>query len=385
MRYYLLIVLLLPTFLLAQSPLKLSVETRSGYEYNAFNGHKNKTVLDADGESIASIQSGFYQRWGVRASWKKKLKSHKLGFTAKANKDEYWTLKSANLFRSDYQFSYSYQLQKTASVYYKTQFSTYKTNRISNATEVIAIPSAYKKLDANLGYKFRPHKKNKTQIEISALQKSYQPNEDRQLSYFSYGLELNSTQRFKKRGKPSSYLNLSISLNQRNYRESPTEDFWDLEEWEDTEIAIDSLTEYRIWGYQTFEIGYTYKINKPLKIKGGLSFQQRLDRLEERFGFQQWQPSVALDWKKDKLKLQWKISYAFRNFTDLKADENGLFTLRHQYLRSYFLATYSLNDNWVLSGKFNLRKRWRNQPIGATNNYLPYLTGVISIGIKYQF
>ncbi len=198
-------------------------------------------------------------------------------------------------------------------------------------------------------------------------------------------MELNSTQRFKKRGKPSSYLNLSISLNQRNYRESPTEDFWDLEEWEDTEIAIDSLTEYRIWGYQTFEIGYTYKINKPLKIKGGLSFQQRLDRLEERFGFQQWQPSVALDWKKDKLKLQWKISYAFRNFTDLKADENGLFTLRHQYLRSYFLATYSLNDNWVLSGKFNLRKRWRNQPIGATNNYLPYLTGVISIGIKYQF
>ena len=132
-------------------------------------------------------------------------------------------------------------------------------------------------------------------------------------------------------------------------------------------------------------MGYTYKINTALKIEGGLSFQQRLDKLAERFGYQQWQPSVALVWKGDKLKLQWKMSYAFRIFTDLKADENGLFALRHQYLRNSFLATYSLNDNWILSGQFNLRKRWRNQPIGATNNYLPYSTGVISIGIKYQF
>ena len=244
MRYYLLIVLFFPTFLLAQSPLKLSVETRSGYEYNAFNGHKSKSALDADGESIASIQNGFYQRWGVRASWKRKLKAHKFDLSAKANKEEYWTLKSANLFRSDYQFAYSYQVKKTASVYYKTKFSTYQTNRISNETEVIAIPSAYRRLNGSLGYKFQPSKKNKTEIALTALQKNYQPNGGRQLSYFSYGFELNTTQKFKKRGKPSSYLHLGISLNQRNYVDSPTEDFWDLEEWEDTEIAIDSLNEY---------------------------------------------------------------------------------------------------------------------------------------------
>ena len=385
MRFCLLIVLLLPIILMAQNPIKLSIETRSGYEYNAFNGNKMKAILDEDGNSLISIRSGFYQRWAVRGSWKKKLKAHTLGFSAKASKDEFWALKSANSFRSDYQFSYTYKVKKNTFWYYKAQFSTYRTNRIANATEVISIPSAYKRLGSNLGYKFRPHKKHKTQIEVTALQKTFQADNDRQLSYFDFGLELTSTQKFKKKSKPASYLTLSLGIHQRNYVDRPTDDFWDLDELGEETIDFDSLNEYRTWVFQTLKLDYTFKVNEALKITSGIALQQRLDIIEAQFGYRQWQPFTTIVWEINKLKLHWKLSSTFRTFSQLKADEHDLFALKHQYLRSALLATYPLNDSWLLSAQFNLRKRWRNQPPDATNNYLSYLNARISIGIKYKF
>ena len=56
----------------------------------------------------------------------------------------------------------------------------------------------------------------------------------------------------------------------------------------------------------------------------------------------------------------------------------------HLYLRNNFSVAYELTTAWAISTNVNIRKRWRNQPEMATNNYLPYLTGLVWIGIRYR-
>lgn len=383
MRYFLFLICLSPLLLVAQiSAVQLSLDTKSGYEYNAFNSAKNKFTTNTEGDTISRIQSGAFQYLGIQGGWKTTLKKHNFGITTKIRMDNYWQLKTANLLRSETRLTYSYALKKTSSLYFNSKYLIYQTNRFPNEVEVIAIPAAYKRLTANFGYKWRPFKRNKTQLEMNLLRKAYSPNEDTQLKYSAFGLNLSSTQRFKKKGKPSSYLRFELDVHQRNYVDAPINNF--LESLDDEAEDFEALEKLRTWQYYTLETDYSFSINQPLKLTTGLAFQYRRDVLEEQYGYRQWQPFVEAKWTMEKLTLKWKMSMAFRTFSNLKADSNKLFALQHRYWRNSFYVTYQLTDQWALVGQVNFRKRGRNQPPKTTNRYLSYFTGLISMGIRYK-
>lgn len=383
MRYFLLIGLLSPLILFAQTSVQLSIDTKSGYEYNAFNSAQNIFTQNAAGDTISNIQNGAFQSLGLYGNWKKKLKKHKFGLASKVRIDNYWQLKAANALRSETNLRYSYSPQKTSLLYFKGNYLIYETNRLPNEVEVIAIPAGYKSVNANFGYKWQPSKRNKTQLETSIAQKIYSPNGNKQLQYLAFGLNLSSTQKFKKKGKLASYLSFEMEVRQRNYVDAPTDIFW--EELEEELEDLEELESYRTWQYYTAKTDYAFYINRPLKLTTGLAFQYRRDVLDEKFGYHQWQPFVQVKWNLEKLSLKWKTSMAFRTFTDLKADSNELYALQHNYWRNSFYVTYELTDQWTFVGQVNFRKRERNQPPESTNRFLPYSTGLISIGIKYKW
>ena len=386
MRYFLLINLLSPLILFAQTSVQLSVDTKSGYEYNAFNNAKNQFMANAEGDTVSNIQSGVFQYLGIQGAWKSTFKKHKFGLTAKFRMVNYWQLKTANLLQSEARLAYSYSLKKTSSIYFNSNYLIYQTNRLPNEVEVIAIPASYKRLGTEFGYKWQPFRRNKTRLEIDVLQKTYSPNENQQLQYIAFGLNLNSTQRFKKKGKRSSYLRLELDMHQRNYVNAPTRVFWESIEAEEVDFEEDfeELENLRIWQYYSAESDYSFSINRILKLTTGLAFQYRRDVLDEQYGYQQWQPFVEAKWVFAKLNLKWKMSMAFRTFTHLKADHTELYALQHNYWRNSLFITYELTDQWTLVGQFNFRKRGRNQPPETTNRYLPYFTGLISVGIRYK-
>ncbi len=382
-RVLIVIFFCIPLLTKAQSPFQIDVETRSGYEYNVFNANKNKILVSEEGDSTLALQSGFFQHFNLSAKWKKKIKKNQLSFKARTRYDYFPELSAANLFRPEVSFGYSYKLNRKSSLFFKSRYLLYKTNRIPDDTEVISVPVGYQRLNADLGFKFKPIKNNKSQIQFSVLEKQYAEREESGLKYGAFGINFQTKQRFKRKRKPSNYLALELDFQRRNYLrtifgEEPEED-----EMEDEEFEMDS-TSQRVWQYHTAKLEYTYGYSKAVKIRTGLALQQRLDILDKKFGYNQWQPFVKLEIEKGRLNFNWKVEGVFRSFSNLKATKSGNELLKHRYLRTSLSVNYAVSKHLDFTVRGNLRKRWRNFSDGATS-FLPYTNGMISAGVKYRF
>ena len=377
MRYYILIYILIPFLLPAQSPFQIGLTTQSGYAYNVFKGNEQRTTLADDGSLIQSIQSSFYQRVGLKTSWEKQLGKHEFSVYAKGSKDIFYQLSSANLTRLESQLTYTLAVQPKAAVFLKARLGSFQTNRAPDDTEVLPVPTSYRRRSVRMGYEFKPLKRNKSMIMLSVLHKGYLPVSDRELQYTSPAVKISTTQRLKKKGKRSAYLHLEADISQRNYLEEIISE----EDPDDPEL----LEETRIWQYQTVTVWYSFKPLKTLKIKGRLDLQQRLDKLDQEFGYQQWKPIVEVQWKETKTTVKLKVAYISRLFSDLAANETETIALHHQFFQVHSNATFQLNEHWYLSLQFNITKRWRNMPIAATNSYLGYLNVISGIGLRFQW
>ena len=268
---------------------------------------------------------------------------------------------------------------------------SYQTNRIDNGTAVITIPAAYRRWNSKIDYKWIPFKNNKSQLSTQFINKNYSPIENQQLRYWAIGSSFKTIQKFKRKGKKSSYLSGIFHFQQRDYINSPTqffldnEDFEDIDFSEDFDLAFDELSTFRRWTYFTQTIEYSFYLQKNLKLTIGLAHQSRKDVWDEQFGYRQLRHFYQLKWKREQWQVSWKTGVVLRQFSDLFADENEAYLLRHLYLRNSFNLTYQLNKSWSISANFNLRQRWRNQPPNSTNSYPSYLTGIVWVGIKYEW
>lgn len=383
-RILIIILVTLPLLTNAQNPLQVEIETRSGFEYNVFNANENRIILSEEGDSTSAVQSGFFQHFNLTTKWKKKIKKNQFSFKARTRYDYFLGLSTANVFRPELNLGYTYKFNRKSSLFFKSRYLLFKTNRLADEREVITIPPGYQRLGADLGYKFKPLKRNKSQIRLSVFEKRFAEGEESVLKYTAYGVNFRTSQRFKRKRKPSNYLAFEADVTRRNYfRTTFGEEFDEDEIEEEEDFAEDQVTQ-RIWQYHTTQLEYTWGLSKTLKLRSGLAFQQRLDILDQKFGYTQWQPFVKLEVEKDRLKLAWRVDGVFRSFTHLKATKTGEDLLKHQYLRTSLTANYAITDQLDFTVRGNFRKRWRNFTTSATN-FLPYTNGMISAGIKYRF
>lgn len=390
MKHLLNILLFIGPFLLqAQNPIQVQVGTQSGYEYNVFNANPNRQVISAEGDTLSALQSGFFQQLSIESKWRKKIKANQFDIKFRTRYDYLPTLQSANLLRPELSLGYTRKIKKKASIYWKGRYVGFQTNRIPDDTEVLAVPVGYRRLQTDIGWKFRLHKQNRSRIQSSLLEKRYTPGEDSGLKYVAVRLDLQSKQRIKKEGKASSYLILDADIQRRHYIRTFMEFFDEEEEDLDEEDFDPDFSEEvreleRIWQYHTLSLAYQYDYAKSFSISSGVSFQQRLDRLDDQFGYLQWLSFVKISVEKGPLELAWKIEGIHRAFTHLGAIKGENELLRHQYLRTSVSLLYAISERCTLSLNANLRKRWRNRAERATT-FLPYTNGMISLGIKYRF
>lgn len=396
MRYFLLFFMFPPLFSYAQTTFQLSLDSRSGYEYNTFN---QPSPLQSDTSRSNNIQSGAFQQFGFTSTLKKIIKKHQFSWVAKAKIDHFWQLSAASLQRWETGLNYKYQWTKRKFLRVNVKYLSYQTNRADNGTAVIAIPAAYQRWSSKLHYQWQPLKRNKSIFSLQWSKRAFNATQNEQLKYRGYEGTFQTTQRFKRQGKKSSYLNLAINFQQRDYTNSVFEANWELDDFENWEIGEDEeeLTEedweneeddpntYRRWQYFNPSIDYSFYIHSDLRLTTGIAYEKRKDVWEERFSYQQIGSFVALRWKKQKWQANWKIGTTIRQFSDLFADLEEDHLLLHVYLRNSLSISYELADSWTIFTNINFRKRWRNQPLKSSNSYLPYFTGLASIGLRYKF
>ena len=216
-RVIIVIFFCLPFLTKAQNQFNFQVETRSGFEYNIFNANKNRFLISEEGDSTSAIKSGFFQHFNAQASWKKKLDAHQFSSKLRTRFDYFPQVTSGNLFRPELNFGYNYKFNKKTSLFFKTRFLIYQTNRLPDETEVLNLPTSYRRINGDLGLKFKPRKNNKSQIRFSILEKNYVPSEESDLKYNALGINFRTTQRLKRKGKPSNYVSLELDFRRRNY------------------------------------------------------------------------------------------------------------------------------------------------------------------------
>jgi len=386
MRYFLLIFLFSPFINYAQSEFKLSIDNRSGYEYNAFNQAKSQREGSSN---LTPIQSGFFQQVGFGSTLKKTIKSHQFNWTTKARLDHFWQLSAANLQRWETGVGYRYRWDKRKYLRFHLKYLSYQTNRQDNGTAVINIPATYQYWNSRLAYQWQPFKNNKSIFSMELSKRDYAATQNDQLQYWRYEGNFSTTQRFKRKGKKSSYLSWEMNFQQRDYTNSVLDnsmamDDLEIQEAEAWENEEDDPNTYRRWQYFTTSVDYAFYIQPTLKLTTGISYEQRKDIWDERFGYRQVGYFFYLKWKKQQWQATWKIETTYRQFSHLFADENEAYLLQHLYLRNSFSISYEFNKSWSITSNLNVRKRWRNQPPESKNSYLPYVTSLASIGIRYK-
>jgi len=396
MRYFLLIFLFSPLINYAQTTFQLSVDSRSGYEYNAFNQAQIPRISDST--NLNPIQSGAFQQLGFGSTLKQTIKSHQFSWTTKTRLDHFWQLSTANLQRWETGVGYRYRWNKRKYLRFHLKYLVYQTKRLDNGTAVINIPAAYQRWNSRMAYQWQPFKYNKSIFSMELTKRNYAASQNNQLQYWGYEGNFSTTQRFKRKGKKSSYLSWEMNFQQRDYTNTVIEDNWEMgdfedwEAWEDEEELTaeeweneeDDPNTYRRWQYFTTSVDYAFYVQPSLKLTTGLSMEQRKDIWDEKFGYRQFGHFFYVKWKKQQWQATWRIATTFRQFSDLFGDKNEAYLLQHLYLRNSFSISYEFNESWSVTTNLNFRKRWRNQPRESTDSYLPYFTSLASIGIRYK-
>jgi len=374
------LLVLLPLFLLGQTSSKTTfkwqIGSGAGYEYNVYNAGENQFFL-IDEDSVAGVQSGFFQRLQLSGSGKISHKQSTLGFKVRTRYDYFPSLTEANVLRPELSVSYQYKLKKFHSLFWEGDYLRNRTNNFEDATSVINTTNAYRKAWTAFGYKFRPIRFNASKLTLSLQDKAYAEQETGQLRYASKRIDFQTKQRFKRKGKRSQYLILDAYAEQRNYEDIR---FFETEEAEDFEEEF----EERIWRYYAGKISYEKPIAENLEIGFGLSYLERSDVLSEKLGYQQ--PSLLgkLTYKDEQWAFSLRLQYDYRQYTQLKARSNLEQKLLHQYLRCSLRANYKIADQWEWQSSLQLRQRWRNYSEGATR-FLPYANVVLSSGLRFNF
>lgn len=371
-RTTVIILFFLPIFLIGQNPVQFQIGTHAGYEYNVFNANKNKLLVTEE-DTISALQSGYFQNINLKAEFEKDVKQHSLNVYSKMNFDYFPSVKAANLFRPDLGLKYEFDLNKNSSIFLKTRFLQYKTNRMNDEEEVLLIPTSSARIGGDFGYKFKPFKYNKSQIRFSYYEKKYQANEERQLKYDAILINFQTSQRFKKERKVYHYLTLELDFANREYYQT----YFEEEEEEEKEKE-------RIWRYYSGDLSYSYAFTKETRLKIGLAAQVRTDVLDERFGYKQWRPYLKWTMKKVQWQIAAKVEGVFRHFTHLQVNDENETLLVHRYLRASFFIDYEVNEQLKLTLRSNFRLRKRNYAQGAVS-YLGYTNTLVSFGVKFKF
>ncbi len=373
MKYFLCILTIcLSLNLFAQERHRFEIGTQTGYEHNYFKSPDQVLVNDTLLTAEDLIASSAYLDISMDYDYRYKWKGHRIRFSItpfarlfqENMSDSYWSV--------DARAKYDYKLSERTKLLGELNFKRMNREGLDGAQDVLVNPLGYTNYGAVAGLSLEPVKQNKTTVEGFYNFKDFDEYGIRDLQFNEFGVQLGSKQEFRP-GRYEHAVGFVAYYKKRLY------DTFNAEE--------DPQFGRRDWDYAKLTAFYELPLTATLEIEPQLTLYSRIDRLENRSGFNQYGPGMRLRFDNDKTKISALVKYLIRDYTDIQApsssDPIGL--LKYQYFDFSVNFEHQLPIKGLLfTGTVYNRFRETNTTNLASRSFRGYRNYYGGVGLKWK-
>ena len=365
--------LLLTLTISAQVKRDIEVETLSGYEYNYFKSpeevRQNGTIFL--GEDL--IESSYFQDISVDYDYSKKWKNNRFRFSVNPYarifyenlEDSYWSLLG--------NAKYDYKITKTMKLLAEASVKRMNRKGLDGEQDLLINPLGYTNFGTKGGMEFKLSKNNRTKVMAFYNFRDFDKYGVRDLQYNESGVELRTTQLFKRNDLRHRY-GLQAYIKKRNY---------------DTYNASNIIPDgKRDWSYFKATVFYEHPFSKSLRFRPSFVYYTRNDNNDDRSSFKQFGPSLGIKFDQNNTRVRSNIKYVIRKYQSIEArDNNGLTGEKIKY--NYFDFTLDikqkLNENLFLIATVYSRIRTTNYSDIDARSFRDYRNQYLGLGFQWNF
>ncbi|MEM8927596.1 MAG: hypothetical protein AAGC45_05295 [Bacteroidota bacterium] len=352
----------------AQERHRFELGSQTGYEYNYFKSPDellvNGTLLNENDLIASSSYLDVFFDYDYRYKWKaNRIRISVSPFARLFQEnvaDSYWNLETT--------VKYDRTLGKKTKLLAALNFERMNREGLDGAQDVLVNPLGYTNYGASTGMEIQPFKQNKTNLEGFFNFKDFDEYGTRDLQFNEYGLRFGTKQQFRP-GRYEHAFGLMVYYKKRLYKTFNAEDTPQNGE--------------RNWDYAKGSIFYELPLNGVFELEPQFTYYLRLDRLEDRSGFNQYGPGLRLRFDNDKTKISAVVKFQIRDYTTIQAP-GGDDLLRYQY------TDFSLNfehqlpvKNLLFTGKVYSRFRETNTIDVAARSFRGYTNQYAGLGLTW--
>lgn len=354
--------------------IQVSTETTTGFESNIYKAPNSLFSDDTDllmrRESL--VTESLYQDALFKFSYQFKDKNNDFKFSMTPEYRYYFDAIGANRLllntRANYTMRLKRRLEWESDVHFKLRDQLGQDLDQNELNTTLG----YRQISAFSGLNFRWYKNNRSFVRVHYRYKDFYKSNTRAIGYHRYGISTGFRHLDWKDG-----LLHSVGIEAGFYHRS----------YNIVSRATGQASD-RTWQYLNVALSYKLPLSQNWNLTTGFAYEKRIDRTNDEFGYNQFRPSIRLQYKTEKLNLRLTGSYSLRKFNELVAensqeDEVGL--LEYDYLRLRFTGSYQLNENWSIIANGYLIDRASNNTNVFTTAFRSYNSYYAGIGIRYTF
>jgi hypothetical protein len=354
--------------------IQVSTETTTGFESNIYKAPNSLFSDDTDllmrRESL--VTESLYQDALFKFSYQFKDKNNDFKFSMNPEYRYYFDATGANRLllntRANYTMRLKRRLEWESDVHFKLRDQLGQDLDQNELNTTLG----YRQISAFSGLNFRWYKNNRSFVRVHYRYKDFYKSNTRAIGYHRYGISTGFRHLDWKDGLLHS-VGIEAGFYHRSY---------------DIVSRTTGQASDRTWQYLNVALSYKLPLSQNWNLTTGFAYEKRIDRTNDEFGYNQFRPSIRLQYKTEKLNLRLTSSYSLRKFNELVAensqkDEVGL--LEYDYLRLRFTGSYQLNENWSIIANGYLIDRASNNTNVFTTAFRSYNSYYAGIGIPYSF
>lgn len=354
--------------------IQVSTETSTGFESNIYKAPNSLFSDDTDllmrRESL--VTESLYQDALFKFSYRFKDRDNDFKFSMNPEYRYYFDATGANRFVLNSRANYTVRLKRRLEWESDVHFKLRDQKGQDLDQNELNTTLGYRQLNAFSGLNFRWYKNNRSFVRLEYRYKDFYKSNTRSIAYHRYGISTGFRHLDWKDGMLHS-VGIEAAFYHRKYN---------------IVSRATGQTSNRVWQYLNVALSYRLPISQHWNVTTGFAYEKRMDQTDDRFGYNQFRPSIKLQYKTTKLNLRLTSSYSLRKFNELVAEnslEDEVGNLKYDYLRLRFTGSYQLNDTWSIIGEGYLIDRASNNTNVFTTAFRSYNSYYAGIGIRYTF
>lgn len=370
MKFYSTILALIASYTLT-AQIDFKVSTLTGYETNI---NRAPSVFESEDGTMTSedlFLNSLYQDAQLYFRYRKDWGKSSLTAYLTPEIRYYYTEPDASQLIFNSRLFYKFKIRKNFSWESNVRFKIKDREGQNLDQNELNLPFGYKLIDINSGLRFRMSKSNRTLVKLFVGNKEFDNSIRRSIDYNFYGIEAEIKNIQWKNHLLHSY-GVTFSYTRRDY---------------DIINFSDNSDGDRTWNYLNAGVFYRYPISKKMYLEPRISYEQRKDVTNTRFGYNQIRPQVIFNYKTNKMNARVNVNYRDRKFTDLTVeDEEGEdLNLKYNYWVVRSTIDYSIRHNMSFLLDVSVLDRKSNNEDISSTAFRSYSNNYYGFGIRYKF